>query len=93
MVKITWSQDKIEAEYNKQEQIRAERLRQYEILRKTPPFTVHRVSTVFNLDTREPSDIVTMVNGDVYEGLRKDVSDFIMRKIMAQVDHSLGLDK
>ena len=91
MVEVTWSVDRQKAQKAKKAEIQAERLRQFEILKKLPEFTVERIVSNFHPITREPYDHVTMQSGDLYEGPRKDVEELIGWDITQKVDQVLGL--
>lgn len=91
MVRQSWSIDKKACEEKKFSEIQAERVRQYNRLKDTSKFTVDTVTTTFNRLTREPYDYVTMQNGDSYEGNRKELSDYLIRQILIDVDQLLGL--
>ena len=91
MVKESWSDDKKRQEIEKANQITTERIRQFNVLRKTPPFTVVRVVSVFQVNEGAPFDTVTMQNGDVYKGLRNNVEKEIVHLIRERVDRLLGL--
>jgi hypothetical protein len=91
MVKETWSIDKEKAEKAKKRQIQAERLRLFNFLKTTPPFKITRIVTDFHPVTRLPRDIVTMGNGDTYQGERSEVEKLISIKMTEKVDELLGL--
>jgi len=91
MVKESWSIDKQKAEKAKREQIKAERIRHFNIIKNSPAFTVVRILSLFDIITRAPKDIVTMQNGDTYKGPRADVEKLISLNITQKVDEILGL--
>ena len=91
MVKDSWSVDKENAEEKRRKAIRAERVRQFNILRRSPPFTTVSIFSVFDQITKEATDLVTMKNGDTYKAKRKEVEKIISTAITQKVDELLGL--
>ena len=91
MVKESWSIDKENAEEKWKRGIRAERVRQFNILRRSPAFTTVSNFSEFDLITKEAVDLVTMQNGDQYKAKRKEVERVISTAITHQVDIILGL--
>jgi hypothetical protein len=90
MVKQSWSTDKEKFAKQKAEELRLERIRQFNIIRITPAYTVEKVTSIFDGATGEPLDSLTMKNGDTYSGLRNDLQEYISKKIMEKVDEILG---
>ena len=91
MVKDSWSVDKENAEEKRRKAIRAERVRQFNILRRSPAFTTVSILSVFDQITKEATDLVTMKNGDTYKAKRKEVEKIISTAITQKVDELLGL--
>ena len=91
MVKDSWSVDKENAEEKRRKAIRAERVRQFNILRRSPAFTTVSIFSVFDQITKEATDLVTMKNGDTYKAKRKEVEKIISTAITQKVDELLGL--
>ena len=91
MVKDSWSVDKENAEEKRRKAIRAERVRQFNILRRSPAFTTVSILSVFDQITKEATDLVTMKNGDTYKAKRKEVEKIISTAITQKVDEILGL--
>ena len=91
MVKDSWSVDKENAEEKRRKAIRAERVRQFNILRRSPAFTIVSIFSVFDQITKEATDLVTMKNGDTYKAKRKEVEKIISTAITQKVDELLGL--
>ena len=91
MVKESWSIDKENAEEKWRRGIRAERVRHFNILRRSPAFTTVSIFSEFDLITKEAVDLVTMQNGDQYKAKRKEVERVISTAITHRVDIILGL--
>ena len=91
MVKETWSDDKAKREANRRKEIRLQRIRLFNELKKTPAFQTASILSVFDPITKEPTDLATMANGDTYKGKRKDMERMVSTALMQEVDKLLGL--